>query len=323
MNEPSAVRRRHLRFPPPRPPLGRAGRLLQNALGLLMLPYALAAAGMRDTPGLRIRLRCIALGLRALARGELRQAFGLILNPMDSFRYFELDFVESCVPRPVPGNYLDVSSPRLVFLTILDRQKSLVADVVNPIARDLDESLALARALALDGRCRPLRALIEEAGYQEGSFGLVTSISVIEHIPGDRDAVATMWRLLRPGGRLVITVPCAREACEEYTNLDEYGLFDSSDEGLTYWQRYYDEAMLASSIWSVTGPPVQTRIYGETAPGNYDRNVVRKRTDPSYPYWLEPVMMGREYRYYDSIGALPGMGVIGMMFVKPGETERG
>jgi SAM-dependent methyltransferase len=323
MNEPSAVRRRHLRFPPPRPPLGKPRRLLQNALGLLLLPYALAAAAMRGTPGLRIRLRCIALGLRALARGEARQAFGLIVNPMDSIRYFELDYIESCVPRPVAGTYLDVSSPRLVFLTILDRQKSLVADVVNPIAGDLQESMALARALALDDRCRPLRALIEEAGYREGSFDLVTSVSVIEHIPNDRDAVATMWSLLRPGGRLVITVPCAREACEEYTNLDEYGLFDSSDEGLTYWQRYYDEEMLATSIWSVTGPPLRTRIYGETAPGNYDRNVMRKRTEPSYPYWLEPVMMGREYRYYDSIAALPGMGVIGMEFVKPEEAARG
>lgn len=323
MNDPSAVRRRHLRFPPSGPPLSRGRQFLHNALGLLMLPYALAAARLRGTPGLRARLRCIALGLRALRRGEPRIAFGLIVNPMDSVRYFELDFVESCVPRPVAGGYLDVSSPRLVFLTVLDRQKSLVADVVNPIAEDLEDSLALARALGLAERCRPLRALIEEAGYREGSFDLVTSISVIEHIPGDRDAVATMWSLLRPGGRLVITVPCAREACEEYTNLDEYGLFDSSDEGLTYWQRYYDEEMLARSIWSVTGPPLRTRIYGETAPGHYDRNVMRKRTDPSYPYWLEPVMMGREYRYYDSIGALPGIGVIGMMFVKPGGGDRG
>lgn len=323
MNEPYAVPRRHLRFPPSRPPLGRLRSKLHNALGLLLLPFALVAAKLSGTPGLAARIRCIGLGLRALSRGEARQAFALIANPMDSFRYFELDFVRRCVEGPVSGAYLDVSSPRLVFLMLLDREESLVADVINPIEGDLADSLALAKALGLDGRCRPRRSLIEEAGYQEGAFDLVTSISVIEHIPDDRAAVAAMWRLLRPGGRLVVTVPCAPQACEEYTNLDEYGLFESGDDGLVYWQRYYDEEMLAKSFWSVTGAPVRTAIYGEREAGNYDRNVVRKRTDPSYPYWWEPAMMGREYRRYDRIGDLEGMGVIGMEFVKPLETGRG
>lgn len=322
MNESSAARRRYLRFPPSQPPLGRARSRLHNALGLLLLPFALVAARIQGTPGLRVRVRCIVLGLRALRLGQARQAFALIVNPMDSFRYFELDFVRRCIPGPVPGRYLDVSSPRLVFLMLLDREKSLVADVINPIEGDLADSLALARGLGLDGRCRPLRAMIEEAPYEEGSFDLITSISVIEHIPDDQAAVAAMWRLLRPGGRLVVTVPCAREACEEYTNLDEYGLFESTDDGLVYWQRYYDEDLLAKTF-GVMGPPVRTAVYGEAEAGNYDRIVVRKRTDPSYPYWWEPVMMGRAYRRYERIADLKGMGVIGMEFVKPAEADRG
>jgi hypothetical protein len=34
------------------------------------------------------------------------------------------------------------------------------------------------------------------------------------------------------------------------------------------------------------------------------------------PFCREPYMMGREYRYFESIDELPGMGVIGLEFRK-------
>jgi len=40
-----------------------------------------------------------------------------------------------------------------------------------------------------------------------GSFDLITCISVLEHIPDHAAAVAGMCRLLRPGGRLLLTFP--------------------------------------------------------------------------------------------------------------------
>jgi hypothetical protein len=36
-----------------------------------------------------------------------------------------------------------------------------------------------------------------------------------------------------------------------------------------------------------------------------------------YPAWREPYMMGREYQVFESISGLPGMAVIGFVFVKP------
>jgi SAM-dependent methyltransferase len=42
-----------------------------------------------------------------------------------------------------------------------------------------------------------------------GTYDLITSISVIEHIPDVERALAEMYRCLKPGGRLLVTTDCA------------------------------------------------------------------------------------------------------------------
>lgn len=313
--------KRYLSFPPPKPPLPRWRRVVRNLWGLAVMPGALLTARLRGAPGLGIRSRCTRLGLRAWA-SDRGFGYTLMANPLDSVRYFELDFVRSLTRHVRIGSYLDVSSPRLVPLMLLDSHKQLVADLINPIGEDLQGTASLAKALRLSGRCRMQQVLLEDAGFEPDSFDLITSISVVEHIPDDHEAIAKMWRLLRPGGRLLVTVPCAAKACEEYTNLDEYKLIEAS-EGYVYWQRYYDEEALAARIWSITGSPRQMRIFGEVRSGIYDENVHQKRTDPAYRFWWEPVMMGRDFRYFDRLEDLPGMGVVGMEFVKPDDSDRG
>ena len=240
----------------------------------------------------------------------------MLTNPMDSFRYFELDFALRVTADAHPERYLDVSSPRLVPLMILNARRGLIADIINPIPEDLRDTQALALSMGLADRCRGGQQLIEDVPFPDGSFDLITSISVIEHIPDEQAAIAKIWRLLRPGGRLVITIPCARESEEEYTNLDEYSLFGSDKQGFVYWQRYYDRAALDARIFSVTGTPARMEVYGEKQRGNYDANVMSKRTNPNYPYWWEPAMMGRQYQRYNSIDDLPGMGVVALEFRK-------
>lgn len=320
---PSAIEaKRYLRFPAARPPLPRWRRVARNLAGIALAGPAMVAGSVLGTPGMDRRRRCVALGLRALGGGHARTAFDLIANPMDSFRYFELDFALDAVRGRTIATYLDVSSPRLVPLMILDDRPALVGDLINPIADDLADTRAMAETLGLAPRARLRPVLLEDGGFAPGSYDLVTCISVLEHIPDDAAAIRQMWDVLRPGGTLVVTVPCAREACEEYTDLDEYRLFEGKD-GMVFWQRYYDEAVLAERLWSVTGRPDRMTVFGEVAPGAYDRNVTQKRTDPAYPYWREPIMMGREFRRYPGLGDLPGMGVVGMRFTKPLEGAHG
>jgi hypothetical protein len=39
--------------------------------------------------------------------------------------------------------------------------------------------------------------------------------------------------------------------------------------------------------------------------------------NPYYPIWREPWMMAREWRLFERIDQMPGVGVVGLMFVKP------
>ena len=324
MNTQSIVeRKRYLKFSTPAGRRSRFVRLLRRIWSVLVLPYTLVAAQRQGVPGIGYRVCCIGLGLRALLSGDVHRSMMLVTDPMDSFRYFELEFAVIGAQHAKVKNYLDVSSPRLVAFLLLKDHPELIADLLNPVPEDLCETMEAARSMGIDARCRPNSSLIEVANFPDASFDLITSISVIEHIPGDCAAVARMWNLLRPGGKLIITVPCAKEWCEEYTNLDEYSLLSKDTDGYVYWQRYYDEALLTERIWSVTGRPTRSKIYGEIKSGNYDTNVQRKRTDPSYPYWKEPIMLSKEYRYYDSLGEMPGMGVIAMEFTKPLAANEG
>lgn len=46
--------------------------------------------------------------------------------------------------------------------------------------------------------------------FADGTFDLVTSLDVIEHIDDDVGALREMWRVLRPGGHVLLTVPAHR-----------------------------------------------------------------------------------------------------------------
>jgi SAM-dependent methyltransferase len=52
---------------------------------------------------------------------------------------------------------------------------------------------------------------VQHLTYGDGSFDLVTSTEVFEHVPDDRRAFAEVHRVLRPGGLLVFTVPLMDE----------------------------------------------------------------------------------------------------------------
>ncbi|MFQ5567186.1 MAG: class I SAM-dependent methyltransferase [Paracoccaceae bacterium] len=46
-----------------------------------------------------------------------------------------------------------------------------------------------------------------DIGYQPGSFDLIAALDVIEHIEADLESVRALAGLLRPGARLIMTVP--------------------------------------------------------------------------------------------------------------------
>jgi SAM-dependent methyltransferase len=305
---------------PAKSALGRTKRLRRALLGALLSPIYCILAYREGGPGLAFRWDSTQLALRLLRRRtrqiSIADVCRLLVFPMDSVRYFEFNFVwDALADRPI-HSYLDVSSPRLFPLIVLAKNRHLRANLINPDTHDLTLTDNLGKALNLEERYDLHNCLISRAPFEPESFEVVTSISVVEHIPEDQEAIRKMWGLLKPGGRLLLTVPCAAQACDEFIDRNEYGVLAPNEDGLFFFQRFYDERLLSDRIFNVTGEPYRRSVYGEKKRGAYHNNQCSKMSDPEYPSWREPYMMATEYGYFDSVGHLPGVGVIGMEFVK-------
>jgi SAM-dependent methyltransferase len=237
---------------------------------------------------------------------------------MDSTRYFEFHEVLNSLEQVPFNKYLDVSSPRLLPLMLLMRNRTAAATILNPDNADLQKTVRLAAAIGLTNRCTFENSTIETGKSAAETFDLITCISVLEHIPSDKEAIEKMWSLLRPGGRLVLTLPCMAQPLEQYISNNDYGVLSPESDGYTFWQRYYDKERLYTAIFSVTGPPAKTVVYGEKSYGLFYRNASMKRLlGQLYPFWRESYMMATEYRYFKTIDELPGEGVVMLEFVKP------
>lgn len=310
------IRRRRLEFPPQAAPPTGIRRWVHLLAGLVLFPFYWLAGALLGVPGMRFRLACLGAGLRLLFAGHAADAYHCIVSPLDSVRHFEMWFFWRRLRALRPARVLDVSSPRLLALLALRADPGMRADLVNPDHKDLERTRTMAQGLGVDGRCRFFGVLVDALPADARDYPLVTCMSVLEHIVDDLGAVRTMWERVAPGGRLLLSVPCAAHALEEFTNVDEYGLLDPDAAGFVFWQRYYDESRLRA-IFAITGVPVVRALYAERVPGVYDADVRAKRADPFYPRWREPLATARAYARRDNLATLSGMGVVALEFSKP------
>ncbi len=301
--------------------LGRAFRII----GAFLTPLYLLRATLAGAPGTLLHLKCMALALRLLVTGRasLSESFAFAVCPFDSVRYFEFEVLLGWLRSVDLGHrYLDVSSPRLFFLFLLKANPNLHAWLINPDKNDLTITQDWICKFALQDRSLVLNCLLADARLPSEGFETISSISVIEHIPEPEDVsvLRELWQALRPGGRLLLSVPCAAEAFEEYLNFNEYGVLKTGEDGYVFGQRFYDEALLESHILQIVGPPVRARVFGEKESGAFVANRAQKVRGGFYPFWRESLMMGREYGSFERIRDLPGLGVITMEFIKPPES---
>jgi SAM-dependent methyltransferase len=76
---------------------------------------------------------------------------------------------------------------------------------------------------------------IEDLPFEDGRFDLVTCLDVIEHTPDDRESLAELLRVTRPGGLLVATVPAYP------------ALFSAHDVANGHYRRYRAETLGAAA----------------------------------------------------------------------------
>lgn len=127
----------------------------------------------------------------------------------------------------LPGRMLDVGCGAGAFMY---RLKELGWET-HGVETDSSASEA-ARKLGLDVRT----ATLEQAGYPEEHFDIVTAIHVLEHIHSPISFMEEMWRVLRPGGLLYIEVPNLRSFNFRIFGRNWFHL-DAPRHLCSYWQR--------------------------------------------------------------------------------------
>jgi len=84
----------------------------------------------------------------------------------------------------------------------------------------LDNSVEAAALTWSRQRVPAICGVLEDAPFRAASFGAVTMFHVLEHVHDPRAYVAAAYRLLAPGGRLIVQTPDA--ACWQFRLLGRY-----------------------------------------------------------------------------------------------------
>lgn len=193
----------------------------------------------------------VGLGIRQLARRRyLREAVIRVVVPMDPSRYLELPWaVRSLGARP-GESVIDLASPKLLCI-VLARHGARVTSI-DQLPEEIEKWRSIARdepnleLRVADGRRLP---------FDDATFDHATSVSVLEHVGGeggDAAALAELARCVRPGGRIAITLPYARDARVEYRSTSAYvDEGDRDNAGRAFFQRWYDDAAIGDLVAAV------------------------------------------------------------------------
>jgi len=69
---------------------------------------------------------------------------------------------------------------------------------------------------------RLLAAALPSLPFADSEFDVVCALDVIEHIDDDAAAVRELWRVCKPGGLLVVTVPAYQWLWSEHDDINEH-----------------------------------------------------------------------------------------------------
>lgn len=235
----------------------------------------------------------LGIGLRTVLREPVLGAKRLVL-PVSYWRTAEFAFVLGHLAVRRGDAVVDLGSPKDLAVLLARRHGCRVTalDILES-AITLSARYAAAQGVAgqepgqVDSRVADGRAL----AFPDGSFGAAYSVSVLEHIPGEGDAAAVreLARVLRPGGRLAITVPFAQAARDTFVRRNVYEREFGGGEPV-FFERHYDHQTLRSRLLDPSGLDVERlEIWGEPR-GSGERLLHRLGTAGVLLAPLEPAL---------------------------------
>jgi SAM-dependent methyltransferase len=226
---------------------------------------------MGFTPGPMAVWRAgLASGARML-RSEPILGLKRVVLPVSYWRAVEFGFaVESLTGLPRGARVLDLGSPKDLAI-LCARRFGFEMTSTDIMEKEIEISRRSARAQGVAGHGAGRVHSEEQDGraltFPADAFDAAFSISVLEHIPaeGDSAAMRELLRVVRPGGRVIVTVPYAKKHRESFVHGRVYER-EKVGSAPVFFERHYDAATLASRLLGQPGSRLQClEIWGEGA----------------------------------------------------------
>lgn len=126
-----------------------------------------------------------------------------------------------------------------------------------------------------------LKINIEDTGLEDGSYDIIICNHVLEHVSDYKKALSEMYRIIRPGGRMIISFPVDRS----FRTVYEDHTISSEEERVRHFGQNdhlrifgNDSAELLASfgfqVTEITGTGCDTKIKPVVGPADYDDNVL-------------------------------------------------
>ena len=260
--------------------------------------------------------------LQLMRSGEKRWGWRMFQSPVSLFRYAEFDFVLHAAEWGKSPRVLDVGSPRLFAAYLLTHYLDIKLTMTNPDKTDAADSRRFLAACGLNGeRVQVSSHVVADLPSEGGSFDTIYSISVLGHVQIEEQQafLSKLWSLLRPGGRLVLTVPVAASYREEYRDEDVYHLGrERNAAGLVFFQRVYDADALKNQVVqplaALGGQVVSTRVHGLTGGFKYTDYLERWQQKGRAETVKDVFYASKYLREFEYINDLPERGICCIAF---------
>ncbi len=258
-------------------------------------------------PGLefhRFRVR-LALSTIVSKKKELRNVIIQVLDQtIRPTAFFEFDFAWKAVASREPlGTYLDYSSPWLFPAMLLAKRHCERPMVLDSDFLGIEAIERLAKNPPNEGR-RAIGSRIKDGAFTSELFDVVTSLSSIDHVADDVGILKQLWGAVKPGGMLLLSLPCTGRAVKGDPDRKTFPPF--AQKFKERMRRLYDEQMLQERVFAVVGRPRRYVVYGESNPAT-DRHLATPGN---------VMAIARGWQTYSDLRDIPGEGLIAMKFLK-------